>query len=69
MMKLNRRKWVAIFALGIAGIMLWLERDQLSRGSGESWFWIIVAVLAGVLAVLELIGFGTRHSEDQSSPK
>lgn len=69
MMKLNRRKWVAILSLVIAGVMIWLERDHIARGSGESWFWIIVAVLAGVLAVLELLSVGTRRPDDQQARK
>lgn len=69
-MKPKRRKWIAILALITASVMLFLERGHVSRGSGESWFWVTVAILAGVLAILELIGFGvSRHPEDQQSQK
>lgn len=59
-MKPKGRKIVAVLAVIAACVMLWLERDHIARGTGESWFWIIVAVFVAVLAAAELAGVGSK---------
>lgn len=54
------RKLVAVLAVVAACVMLYLERDHIARGLGESWFWIIVATLVAVLAAAELAGIGSK---------
>jgi hypothetical protein len=59
----KRRKQVAVVSLLAAGVMLWLERHAIAQGSGESWFWIVVAALVVMLAIAELAGVGNKPGE------
>jgi len=58
-MKPRNRKIIALLALLATAVMLWLEREPLARGTGESWFWLVVAGLVVVLAAAEFAGVGS----------
>ncbi len=64
-MKPRSRKIVAGLALVATAVMLWLEREHLARGSGESWFWIIVASLVAILAAAEFAGVGGAGDQER----
>ncbi len=64
----KRRKQVAVVSLLAAGVMLWLERHANAQGSGESWFWIVVAALVVILASAELAGVGNK-ADDRADKK
>lgn len=46
-----------------AGVMLWLERDEIRQGAGGAMVWVAIAALAIVLAVCELAGVGENRAE------
>lgn len=46
-----------------AGVMLWLERDEIRHGAGGAMVWVAIAVLAIVLAVCELAGVGENRAQ------
>lgn len=66
-MRLSRRKLIALFALLAVLVMLWLERHDITRGSGESYFWLGIGVVALVLIAFELAGVGTTRDTEKRS--
>lgn len=62
-MQLSRRKVIALLTLVAVLIMLWLERHEIARGTGESYFWVGVGVVAIILVAMELAGIGTSPDD------
>jgi hypothetical protein len=57
--KFYRRKTVAVLVLIGCGVVLWLERAAIYPPTIGGFFWLLVALVAVVMAVLELANVGT----------